>query len=309
MIQSSSAPRLPRLSAGAYLSQWLRQVWQLVVWNLFLLCRRLQSRILLAIFLLGYLLCQIFLVLSHILLSGSVPRAQDPAQVLAFPGSLQFNYGYLSLLAPLLVCILAGTLVGSEYGYGMHRQLLTRGLTRMQVITAQLLALALVALGLVALTILLALLVGFSLGPLFGFAARPLSLSAWLGVLLSWLTQAQRFYLYMLIAVFAATAGRSVLAGVGFSLGYIFLEFLATTLLYSLLGGLSARVATIIVACIQNLPGTVANELNIYANTLIAGAGSIPTQPLAISLLVTLGYYIFFLAATFFLYTQNDIFA
>ena len=308
MAQSSATPHVKALPAEAYTSGWWGQVWHLVVWNLFLQSRRLQSSILVGIFLGGYLICQIFLIISHVLLSGSVSRLQDPAQVLAFPASLQFSYGYLSLLAPLLLCILAGTFVGSEYGYGMHRQLLTRGLTRNQVLTAQLIALALIALGLVAITIILALVVGFLLGPLFGFAPAVLPLRGWLGVLLSWLTQSLRYFLYMLIAVFAATVGRSILAGVGFSLGYLFFEFLSTTLLYGLLGGLSARVATIIVDFTGSLPGIVSNELNGYANTLITGTNSVHTLPLSIALLVTLGYVLFFLLATFLIYHQSDIF-
>ncbi|GLV54924.1 hypothetical protein KDH_17710 [Dictyobacter sp. S3.2.2.5] len=310
MAQQLSGPRLNTASADLFVHGWLPQTWQLVLWDLFHLRQRGMSRWLAGLFFGGYALLLLLTIISHLFLaSSSGPRVgSDPVVALVFPGSLQFALGYLGLLAPIFLCIVAGSLVGGDYTYGMHRQMLTRGLSRGQVFTAQAVTLALVALLVVAFVMLLSTLLGFLLGPLFGLRPTLLPPLGWIGFVLTWVMQSLRYFIYMLIAVLAATIGRSAIAGIGFSIGYVFIEFLATNLLFSLVGGLSAPIGRAIVAFVNSLPGTVSNSLNTYATTLIAGQPMPGLDQLPLQLVMTLAYGLILLALSYIIYLHSDIF-
>ncbi|GER90931.1 hypothetical protein KDW_50930 [Dictyobacter vulcani] len=310
MSQHISAPMLDRATSELYTHGWLHQMWRLVVWNLYNLWRRLMTRILLGIFLGGYALLLLLTIVSHLLLGNSKQPTigTDPIMAIGFPGSLQFSLGYLGLLAPIFLCIVAGALIGGDYGYGLHRQMLTHGLSRGQVFTAQVVALAVIVLLFVGGVMLLSIVLGILIGPLFGVAPTFLPMQGWLGVLLTWITQSMRYYIYMLIAVLAATIGRSVLAGIGFSIGYVFIEFLATTILFSLIGGLSATMGNIIVAFISNLPGVVSNTLNSYTTAMIAGQPLTSLGQLPLQIGLTIAYCVVLLALSYLVYSKSDIF-
>ncbi|GCE30657.1 hypothetical protein KDA_61410 [Dictyobacter alpinus] len=310
MSQHMSAPVLDKSNSEFYTHGWFAQTWQLVLWNLYHLRRRLMTRILLGIFFGGYALLLLITILSHILLGNNhgPTIGADPIMALVFPGSLQFMLGYLGLLAPIFLCIIAGALIGGDYGYGLHRQMLTRGLSRAQVFTAQVLALSLLVLGFVGIAILLSILLGMLIGPLFGIAPTLLPLNGWLGVVLTWLTQSVRYFLYMLIAVLAATIGRSVLAGIAFSIGYVFVEFLATTILFSLVGGLSVTVGNAIVSFVSNLPGVVTNTLNSYSTAVIVGQPIASLSELPWQIFLTVAYCAILIAVSYFVYSRSDIF-
>ncbi|GHO83572.1 hypothetical protein [Dictyobacter formicarum] len=310
MAQRLSEPGINAATSDVFVHGWLAQTWQLVLWNLFHLRRRGMSRWLSSLFFGGYALLLLLTIISHMLLAhSSTPRVgADPIVALAFPGSLQFALGYLGLLAPIFLCIVAGTLVGGDYTYGMHNQMLTRGLGRGQVFTAQVAALALVALLAVGFVMLISTLLGFLIGPLFGLRPVLLAPFGWLGFVLTWLTQSLRYFIYMLIAVLAATIGRSAIAGIGFSVGYVFIEFLATNILFSLVGGLSAPIGRAIVAFVSNLPGTVSNSLNTYATTLIAGQPMPDLDQLPLQLFLTLMYSVILIALSYLIYQHSDIF-
>lgn len=310
MAQQLSGPQVNIATSDMFAHGWLAQTWQLVLWNLFHLRRRGMSRWLSGLFFGGYALLLLLAIISHMLLANSsTPRVgADPIVALAFPGSLQFALGYLGLLAPIFLCIVAGVLVGGDYTYGMHRQMLTRGLSRGQVFTAQVVTLALVALLAVGFVMLISTLLGFLVGPLFGSRPVLLTPSGWLGFVLTWLTQSLRYFIYMLIAVLAATIGRSAIAGIGFSVGYVFVEFLSTNILFSLVGGLSAPIGRAIVSFVSNLPGNASNSLNTYATALIVGQPVTNLDQLPLQLCLTLAYCVILIALSYLIYQHSDIF-
>ncbi|GCE22794.1 hypothetical protein [Dictyobacter kobayashii] len=310
MAEQLLGPALNTASPDIYTRGWLAQTWHMVLWNLFQLRRRGMSKVLAGLFFGGYTLLLLLTIISHLLLGdGHVQQVgSDPIVALVFPGSLQFALGYLGLLSPIFLCIVAGALVGGDYAYGMHRQMLTRGLSRGQVFTAQVVTLALIALLLVGFMMILSTLLGFLVGPLFGLRPTLLSPTGWLGFVLTWLTQSLRYFIYMLIAVLAATIGHSVLAGIGFSVGYVFIEFLATNILFTLVGGLSAPMGRAIVSFVNNLPGTVSNSLNGYTTAMLAGQPIATLDQLPLQLILTIAYCIILILLSYLIYQHSDIF-
>src|ERR1051326_5989749 len=184
-------------------SDWLTHTWRLTLWNVKLVRRRLMSKILLSILLAGFLLVMGVLLLSYIVVSNyssaAVANCPTPAagdygsgnqtcdqstvvqqqqatqsvqneelKLLTFPTILSPTGGYPGFVGSILLCILAGALIGSEYSFGAERLALSRGLSRAQVLSGQVAMLALVALSLSAGMLLLGTLLGLSVGPALG---------------------------------------------------------------------------------------------------------------------------------------------
>src|SRR5579884_1992356 len=114
--------------AVEYQSGWLPQMWALMRWNLFVSWRRLMSKIMLAILLAGYVL--IVGVEFLVYRVGNPAVAAQFSATLSFPLAMGGAQSYLSFLGPILLCILAGAILGSHYTYGTQRQQLGRGVRR-----------------------------------------------------------------------------------------------------------------------------------------------------------------------------------
>lgn len=213
--QLSAAPK-----AG---SNWLAETWRLVKWDVFMVRRRTLAKVLLGI-LLGFYAAVLGIVLIINATAGDAATQQGTRDLLTFPNTLLVAGIYVSRIGPLLLCILAGALVGSEYNFGTLRLVLSRGTSRAQLLAAQVVTLALLALGTVGGMLLLSALVGVTLGPLLGGSLAALPAGGTEEILLYWLALSLQFFAYTLIALFFATLGRSIVAGIAFSLGYLFLE-------------------------------------------------------------------------------------
>jgi ABC-type transport system involved in multi-copper enzyme maturation permease subunit len=251
-------------------SDWLTHTWRLTLWNVKLVRRRLMSKILLSILLAGFLLVMGILVLSYIVVSSyssaavancptpvatgqtgdngsgnqtcdqstivqqrqSFQAAQnEELKLLTFPTILSPTGGYTGFMGSILLCILAGALIGSEYSFGTQRLALSRGLSRAQVLTGQVAMLALVALSLSAGMLLLGTLLGLSVGPALGGSLPALSIDGVLQLLGFWLVLALQLLGYSLIALLLGTLGRSTAAGIAGSLGYLLFEIIALPIL------------------------------------------------------------------------------
>lgn len=222
------------LSAGPRPDEsWLIHLARLVRWELFLIWRRVLFKSLLGALVGGYLLMLAFILLAYLSASASAAlgQANSVRALLGFPLAIQVLAIYVSRLAPLLVCILAGAVVGGEYGFGTLRLVFTHGTSRAQLLLAQILALALLALGVVAAMLVLGALQGVAIGPLVGQMPAAVPAEGWGEMVLYGLALAAALLTYMLIALFMATLGRSVAAGIGLSLGVLFLEGIVTTVL------------------------------------------------------------------------------
>ena len=89
----------------------------------------------------------------------SEPQSQV-AKLLVFPGSISISGQYFNEVGTLLLIVLAGALVGSEYSYGTHRLSLARGVGRGQLLAAQVIAVAILALIASGVTLLLGTIAG-----------------------------------------------------------------------------------------------------------------------------------------------------
>jgi ABC-type transport system involved in multi-copper enzyme maturation permease subunit len=130
-------------------------------------------------------------------------------------------------MGSILLCILAGALIGSEYSFGTQRLALSRGVSRAQVLASQVAMLAIVALSLSAGMLLLGSLLGLSVGPALGGSLPALSIDGVLQLLGFWLVLALQLFGYSLIALLLGTLGRSTAAGIAGSLGYLLFEIIA----------------------------------------------------------------------------------
>jgi ABC-2 type transport system permease protein len=227
----STAPVYGLAPAPAPSGGWGAQMARLIRWELFLAWRRRGMVITLSSLLLaGYALVQLFLWLSW----ANYEQDTDPyrlvTQALSFPWAISVSGQYFNEVGTLLLIVLAGALIGSEYSYGTHRLSLTRGVSRGQLLMAQVIALALLAL----ITSGAALLLGSIVGALGGMglgSAAALSVAG-LGELAGyWLAIALNAFAYSLIALWIGTIGRSVAAAIAGPLVYIFVELVATSLL------------------------------------------------------------------------------
>lgn len=285
---------------------WLTESWRLASWYLFLARRRLMTLIMLIIFVVGYLL---IIGITVLIYTVSTKVAADAiSSTLTFPGTLTMITGYLGLLGPILLAILAAGLVGSEYGYGIQRQLLSRGMGRAQVMTAQLVAMAIIALVMAAFTLLLGALVGVILGPILGISIHALSASGWLGLILFWLTNSLRLFVYMLIAVFLATLGRSIVSGLAFTLGIILLEGVLTTVLSFVAFDFRGKQLGDIINQIANwFPSNSSTTINNAASQVMLSSGrSIAAATLWQAIAAVAIYCVVLIAGSYLIYCSRD---
>lgn len=220
---SEQANALPTSSLG-----WLTETWRLTRWQLFLARRRLISKILLILLVVLYLVVVAFVALLFFASSDSSGPgdlfANAVRNLISFPTSLSLVTVYTRIVGVILLCVLVGALTGSEYGFGTLRLILPRGTSREQLLVAQISAVAILSLATAGFMFLVASLVGLILGPITGATIIFPSLASWTEIVKFWLALSFQLFGYALIAYFAGTLGRSTLAGVAMSLGYVFLE-------------------------------------------------------------------------------------
>jgi len=217
---------------------------------------------------------------------------------LTFPTVLIPVGGYTAFLGVILLCILAGSLIGSEYSFGTQRLALSRGVSRAQLLAAQIGALAILALAVTAGMFILGALIGLTLGPLLGGSIPNIPPTGWLELLGFWLVVSLHLFAYALIALCLATLGRSTAAGIAGSLGYLLFENIALPIILLITAALSGSLSTGI-STIQNvflgpnLSGLQAGVTQSPLNLGGASSGSsnadlpviAPTQGLLVSLL------------------------
>jgi ABC-2 type transport system permease protein len=236
---SERADALPTSSLA-----WLSETWRLARWQLFLVRRRLMSKILLILLLVFYAIVVGFVALIYTVASSS--NADDIGTItirnlIAFPTSLSLAGIYTRIVGVLLLCVLVGALIGSEYGFGTLRLILPRGTGRGQLLVAQIGAVAMLSLATAGFMLLVAMLVGLILGPIFGATLLFPSLATWAEIIKFWLALSFHLFGYALIAYFAGTLGRSVLAGVAMPLGYLFLEVFVGNIVINIVALLLSR--------------------------------------------------------------------
>ena len=301
---------------------WLTQTWRLTGWTLWLSRRRLMSKILAIILLVGWLAVIGILLLALLTVSnagsqgepGAAGVDQQVAQLLTFPDNIPVIAGYTTYIGTILLCILAGALSGDEYSFGTQRLMLSRGVSRAQLIVSQVWALALLALILSGAMILLGIISGLTIGPLVGGVILSPTLAGVGPLLLVWLALALHLLAYALIALFLGTLGRSTAAGIAGSLGYIIFEAIALPILIGLalfLGGTTKAVLLFVYHALlgPNLAAVLTGTEGVLLNVDTSAGAS--TGPFTISpaqgLLISLLYCAVFSGLSYWIVRQRDV--
>ena len=356
---TAPAVATPPATSGA----WLRQVWRLTQWELFVAWRRVMSKVLLGILLGLFVVIVGFILLGYLITQnapvqgrtcGPAPVAtsqsgggggnggnsnpqvqcqplsqQDQQQIrdqetssirgaLTFPMSVQFAGGYTAFMGVILLSILAGAVIGGEFGFGTVRLALSRGVGRAQLLTAQIVALALLALGIALVMVLLGIVAGFTLGPLLGATVTALPSGGGLALVTYWLAISLHLFAFAAIAFLLATLARSTAAGIAVPLGYYIFESIAAGILTALSVAIRGNVGDFLGHVPdwflgQNL-GVVATQAFAPlqpASSAIqsAGGGGLtgPTFGLGHALLVSLAYCVVLVGATYVIMRRRDI--
>jgi ABC-type transport system involved in multi-copper enzyme maturation permease subunit len=217
---------------------WILATWRLTQWNLFAARRRTMSKWLAGILLVGFTGIALLTALSLSVGAQSIRdfcggnNCQDQLNQhffpVTFPGSVAFSVGftgYPGYVGLILLVILAGALIGGEYGSSTIRLWLSRGVGRGQMLVSQALALGLIAFGGVAVMTIYGALLGFLLGPALGAQVQPLPSGGFGELVGLWLANSLGLFTFALLALFMATLARSTAAGIGLPLGYLLFEF------------------------------------------------------------------------------------
>lgn len=221
-----ATPTLPKpVAAPSASGNWLALTLRLIRWELFQTWRRVMTKVLLGILLGLYAIVVGFVLLAYAVSSNSSPDGGNAVRTwLTFPLSIAVAAEYTGFVGVVLLCILAGVLMGNEYGYGTQRLALSWGVGRGQALAAKIVALAVVAAGIVGAMMLLGAALGMTVGPVLGGAPDGLTPNGLFQLATYWGATSLRLFAYSLIALFFATLGRSAAAGIGGALGFVAVE-------------------------------------------------------------------------------------
>ena len=317
---------------------WITEVLRLTRWELYLAWRRAMAKVLIILLVVFYAITVGFLcfvtaqIINQPLQTGQCPPnavgCQEPSQQelereraaeitpltdqLTFPTSLGFAASFTRVAGLILICILAGALVGSEYGFSTQRLAFSRGTSRLQMLVAQGLALAVISMIVAAGMLALGALVGVIVGPAFGLAVSAPSFGGWMEILKFFLAFAFSLFAYTMVALGAATLGKSTAAGIGLALGYIVLEFILSGIL-SGIGQILTAAGNSIGQTLQHIPdwflgnnvGAVMGHAGQYPIGLAADPG--PDLTLARTLIVSLIYCAVFVGGSYLLLSRRDV--
>lgn len=296
-----------------------------MLWNLFTaewlkITKRPLAWAMLVIFLglmLLYLTLWFLLVALHEgTFSGGITRFQalGPEQIaeikrqLSFPGIFGSVLGQVNATGGICAIILAAGALGSDFGWGTLRVLLTRAPRRGLYLTAKLLALMLALLT----GILIALVIGSLLAMVYGAILHlPQQIGA-RDLLLLPVGIARALYVilpYVLITFTAAAFGRSVLAGAGGGLIFLALDVSAGSL--STLGLVDQLIQFIVNLLLQpNINTLVVLNSQLYGldQTVLASSLNLEVLPSPLQAMIVIAVYCgFFFWSSYRLLAGRDI--
>ena len=236
-MSAPTSPAFPaKVTAPIALGDWLVLTRRLIRWDLFQVWRRPMTKALLGILLGLYAIVNGFVLLAYAA-NANAPRplVDGIRSWLTFPLSVTVALEYTGFVGVVLLCLLAGALLGNEYGFGTQALALARGVGRGQALVAKVAALALLAAGTAGGMALLAVAVGLTVGPALGAAPDRLTSVGLTQLLAYWGAISLRLFVYSLIALFFATLGRSTAAGIGGALGFVAVEVVGLLVLSAII--------------------------------------------------------------------------
>lgn len=161
-------------------------------------------------------------------------EVRSERQNLTFPTDLAVAGGYTAFMGLILLVILAGSLVGGEYGSSTIRLSLARGVGRGQFIAAQVIAIAILALIATGVVLFVGSLIGVTLGPALGGKIPSFPPGGILELLGYWVTLSFQIFAYAMIGLLLGTLARSTAAAIAVPLGFYIFESLVGGILIAL---------------------------------------------------------------------------
>jgi ABC-type transport system involved in multi-copper enzyme maturation permease subunit len=227
--------------------------------------------------------------------------------------------GIIDFIGIILIVILAGTIVGGEYGVGTIRVLLTRGPTRTQYLLAKILALLVC----IAITMVILIPIGIIVGALYNltsgitvdyaFLTSDWILHASAYVLLGML----KLFIYTMLAVWLATLGKSTVAGVAAGIAWWFLETILRPILLGIAFLNQGTVAGDILKVVPDyfvgtnidaLLGEQSDYLTSSVTTASTSSGNVTSaMPDWRAWLVIAVYLVIFLGSTWLVLRRRDV--
>lgn len=230
------------------------------------------------------------------------------AQVIRLPESLNVAGSIAQYIGTILLIILAGTIVGSEYASGTIRIMLTRGPTRVQFMLAKMATMLICTL----ISLLTLLVIGILTGTILNLLLKiPTDLSQltsnwYLHAALYILTIALDLFTYTLLAITLSTLGKSTAAGVAGAMLWWFLEGILSNLINSLSNLMTGPFGEFLKAVPTYFPGSnlaalVDNQAAYMNNSAPGSIGDVH------AILVVIIYLVIFTGVTCWVLQARDI--
>ncbi|HEY1389378.1 MAG TPA: ABC transporter permease subunit [Ktedonobacterales bacterium] len=339
-------PTAPQTSGGvsaipAPAGIWITEVFRLTRWELYLAWRRVMAKVLIILMVVAYALVITVVGIGLTAIqnqpapqqsfqcppgavdcqapsqqeldqerAASIAQFSDPV---TFPTSMGFAAAVTRIVGLILICILAGALVGSEYGFSTQRLAFSRGTSRLQMLTAQAVALAVISMVVAAGMLVIGAIVGLLMGPAFGVGVSMPSFGGWMEIIKFFFAFSFSLFAYTLVALAAATLGKSTAAGIGLALGVIVIELILTPILQAIGGALYNFAHVDFGNVLQHIPdwflGSNVAALLGYAGQYPIGLAPTPSADFSFAraLLVSLAYCAIFFGGSYFLLSRRDV--
>ncbi len=217
------------------------------------------------------------------------------------PDSITEAIGGFSSVGPLLIMVLAASIIGSEYGWGTLRNVLTRGTGRWQLLSAKLLLLLRLCSDFLIIIAVFAVVSSFIAAVIppseTGELADP---GEWLDIVVEYLKIVYSLIPFIALAVFLTVLTSSTAVGIAVSIGYYLVEAILSPLL-NLNDTLSNVTNYLLVASVNTW--NAAPLVDVEVNSVSGEQSSDALQ----AFLVILVYTAVLLAASFWLFMRRDI--
>ena len=217
------------------------------------------------------------------------------------PDSITGAIGGFSSVGPLLIMVLAASVMGSEYGWGTLRNVLTRGTGRWQLLSAKLLLLLRLCSDVLIILAVFVVLSSFIAGVIPPNETGELAdQGEWLDIVIEYLKIVYSLVPFIALSVFLTVLTSSTAVGIAVSIGYYLVEAILSPIL-NLNDTLSNVTDYLLVASVNTW--NAAPLVEVEVNSVSGEQSSDALQ----AFLVILVYTAVLLAAAFWLFMRRDI--
>lgn len=217
------------------------------------------------------------------------------------PNSITQTISGFSSVGPLLIMILAASVMGSEYGWGTLRNVLTRGTGRWQLLSAKLLLLLRLcsdALIVISVFAVVSSLIAAVIPP--AETGELANSGKWLDIVTTYLKVVYSLVPFIALSVFLAVLTSSSAVGIAISVGYYFVESIVAPIL-NINDTLSKVTDYLLIESVNTW--TSVSFVDVEVN----GAAAEQTSDALHAFLVILAYTVVLGVASFYIFMRRDI--